>query len=89
MLTSSLLMNTAYADLETGNWNHQTRIKINKLLKTNAFKHKKVIFDFDNTTVSRDIGEATFAYLVKNKIVKVKNTIKIIKPLRFLVIMDY
>lgn len=73
-------MNTASAELLEGNWNPEARKKINKLIKDNAFKHKKVIFDFDNTTVSRDIGEATFAYLVKNNIVKKDEKLKIISP---------
>lgn len=80
ILTSLLFINNAYADIEIGNWNPQSRLKINKLLKNNAFKNKKVIFDFDNTTVSRDIGEATFAYLVKNNIVKNDEKLKVISP---------
>lgn len=59
-----------------GNWNPQTKQKLEKLLTLNANKDKKVIFDFDNTTISRDIGDATFAWLVKEK----KIDIEKIKP---------
>jgi phosphoserine phosphatase len=58
---------SANIKLAEGNWNPTTRERLEKLLTRNANKGKKVIFDFDNTTVSRDIGDATFAWLVKEK----------------------
>ncbi len=53
-------------NLINANWNLKTKQNLEKLLTKNAGKGKKVIFDFDNTTVSRDIGDATFAQLVKD-----------------------
>lgn len=66
--------------LETYNWNEKTRVNLNKLILENSFKNKKVIFDFDNTTVSRDIGEATFAYLLKNNKIAINEHLKAISP---------
>lgn len=63
--------------LISGNWNPETKAKLEKLLNTNANKGKKVVFDFDNTTVSRDIGDGTFAWMIKNKMI---NTAEI-KPI--------
>jgi len=71
-LTSILLASTfsmvkaETLTLDNNNWNPQTKKKLETLLSENSGKGKKVIFDFDNTVVSRDIGEATFAWLVKN-----------------------
>ncbi|MFN4151556.1 MAG: hypothetical protein ACK4IX_11480, partial [Candidatus Sericytochromatia bacterium] len=81
LLTGLLLMaSNVQAELIKGNWNKSSHTKLNNLIKDNAFKKKKVIFDFDNTTVSRDIGEATFAYLIKNNIVKKDEKLRVISP---------
>ena len=65
--------------LSNGSWNIQTKQKLEKLLNANVNKGKKVIFDFDNTIVSGDIGDATFAWLIKEKQVDL-NKIKAISP---------
>lgn len=46
-------------------WLPETRKKLIELIDKNRNSGKKVIFDFDNTVICRDIGEATFAQLVK------------------------
>lgn len=65
--------------LEKYNWNNETRVKLEKILNENSQKNKKVIFDFDNTVISRDIGEATFAYLLKNNMID-KEKIRAFSP---------
>lgn len=81
LLTGLLLMTgSANADLIKGNWNNGAYTKLNKLIKDNSFKNKKVVFDFDNTTVSRDIGEATFAYIIKNNLIAKDEKLKVISP---------
>jgi phosphoserine phosphatase len=62
-----------------GNWNLKTRQRLEKLLNDNANKGKKVVFDFDNTMVSRDMGDATFAWLVKENKIN-KSSIKAFSP---------
>lgn len=51
--------------LEDGNWNPAVKAKLESLIAENAFQGKKAVFDFDNTTICRDIGEATFATMVE------------------------
>lgn len=81
LLTGLLLMTgSANADLIKGNWNNGAYTKLNRLIKDNSFKNKKVVFDFDNTTVSRDIGEATFAYIIKNNLIPKDEKLKVISP---------
>lgn len=63
-----------------GNWDPQTKASLEKLLNKNSFKNKLVILDFDGTTVSRDIGDATFGYLVGEKKLKINEQIKSISP---------
>ena len=53
--------------LADNNWHPETKRLLERLLNANARQSQKVIFDFDNTVVSRDIGDATFACLVKNQ----------------------
>jgi len=51
--------------LEDGNWNPAVKAKLETIIAENAFQGKKAVFDFDNTTICRDIGEATFATMVE------------------------
>ncbi len=51
--------------LEDGNWNPAVKATLERLIAENAFQGKKAVFDFDNTTICRDIGEATFAAMVE------------------------
>lgn len=52
--------------LEDGNWSIDNKKKIETILNTHSFQNKKVIFDFDNTIISRDAGEYSFLKLVNN-----------------------
>ena len=86
-LSISFLSNSiSYAGgikLDEENWNQETKKRLDILLNKNANKGKKIIFDFDNTMVSRDIGEATFAFLVKDGMIN-KEKIKSFSPSFFL-----
>ena len=42
------------------------KLQLEILIKENANKNLPIVFDFDNTLLSRDIGEATFAQMVAN-----------------------
>ncbi len=53
--------------LPLGNWNPRTHQALQKLIKRGAGKRLPVVFDFDNTLVSGDIGEATLAFLSRSK----------------------
>jgi hypothetical protein len=44
-----------------GNWNPQVKARLEALIAANANQGKVCVFDFDNTTLCRDIGEATIA----------------------------
>jgi phosphoserine phosphatase len=44
-----------------GNWNPQVKARLEALIAANANQEKVCVFDFDNTTLCRDIGEATMA----------------------------
>ncbi len=46
-----------------GNWNPDVKARLEKLITANANQGKVCVFDFDNTTICRDIGEATMATL--------------------------
>jgi len=46
-------------------WNPQTRAALERLIRQGAGKNLPVVFDFDNTLVCGDIGEATLAVLAK------------------------
>ncbi|MHC4504630.1 MAG: HAD family hydrolase, partial [Planctomycetota bacterium] len=51
--------------LRPGNWVPSVRAELEALIARNAGKGRKVVFDFDNTLICRDIGEATFAAMVE------------------------
>jgi phosphoserine phosphatase len=52
--------------LEEAGWNRQTREALEGLLSQGAGMQLPVVFDFDNTIVCGDIGEATLAVLARN-----------------------
>lgn len=60
-----------YADkavsLESHNWCPTVKEQLQKLIADNAHQGKKVVFDFDNTVICRDIGEAMFAAMAADK----------------------
>lgn len=65
-------------------WNTHVRNKLEKLIEKKKGKGLSVVFDFDNTLICRDIGEATFAQLVTDKTIIKKNTLMNISPNFFL-----
>jgi hypothetical protein len=54
-------------------WNPQTRAALETLIRSGAGKQLPVVFDFDNTLVCGDIGEATLAVLAKSGVLSPKN----------------
>jgi phosphoserine phosphatase len=51
-------------------WSERTRAGLERLIESGAGKGHAAVFDFDNTIVCGDIGEATFALLAKEKLIK-------------------
>lgn len=56
------------AKLESPGWNEQTRRDLERLIGRGAGQSLPVVFDFDNTVICGDIGEATLAVLVREGI---------------------
>ncbi|BBM87907.1 haloacid dehalogenase-like hydrolase [Candidatus Uabimicrobium amorphum] len=60
-----------YADkavsLEPHSWCPVVKEQLEKLIADNAHKNKKVVFDFDNTMICRDIGEAMFVTMAMDQ----------------------
>jgi hypothetical protein len=52
--------------LSAPGWNQDTRAALATLLRAGAGRQLPVVFDFDNTIVRGDIGEATLAMLARN-----------------------
>ncbi len=48
-------------------WAPPVKARLDELVAARAGSGDAVVFDFDNTLICRDIGEATFAWLVENK----------------------
>ena len=61
------------------NWNTDNKEKLENLINNNSFQNKKVIFDFDNTIICRDISESAFLNLVNNNLIDIEK-IKGISP---------
>ena len=51
-------------------WNPKTRRALERLIDRGAGKNLPVVFDFDNTLVCGDVGEATLAVLIRDGTVK-------------------
>lgn len=66
--------------LQPGNWNSHTRQQLEQLLSLHSGQGRKVVLDFDNTLVSRDIGEATFAELLRTGQIQSSPVLKAISP---------
>ena len=47
-------------------WNAKTRAALEKLIRAGAGQRLPVVFDFDNTVIHGDIGEATFGVLARS-----------------------
>jgi hypothetical protein len=56
--------------LQAPGWTAETRRALERLIVRGADKKFPVVFDFDNTIVRGDIGEATFAVLVRSGVLK-------------------
>jgi hypothetical protein len=59
--------------LESPGWNAGVRARLEKLIRTGSGKGLPVVFDFDNTIVCGDIGEATLAVLTRSGLLSRQN----------------
>lgn len=59
--------------LEGPGWNGKTRIALESLISQGAGRGLPVVFDFDNTIVCGDIGEATLAMLARSGVLTPAN----------------
>jgi phosphoserine phosphatase len=59
--------------LKAPGWTAAARVALEKLLRAGSGKGWPVVFDFDNTIVSGDIGEAVLAQLVKTGRLRTEN----------------
>ncbi|PIQ23351.1 hypothetical protein COW36_08390 [bacterium (Candidatus Blackallbacteria) CG17_big_fil_post_rev_8_21_14_2_50_48_46] len=84
LLSLPAVAQAAPFELEPGHWNPDLRIRLEKLLTSNSYAGKKVVLDFDNTLVSRDIGEATFAQLERKGKIKRSPALEAISPAFFM-----
>jgi hypothetical protein len=57
---------SATCRLTAPGWNARTRAALEKLIRQGAGKRLPVVFDFDNTIIHGDIGEATFGVLARS-----------------------
>jgi hypothetical protein len=56
--------------LQSPGWNAETRRALERLIDCGAGRHLPVVFDFDNTIICGDIGEATLAVLAREGLLK-------------------
>ncbi|MBT6326035.1 MAG: haloacid dehalogenase-like hydrolase, partial [Bdellovibrionales bacterium] len=54
--------------LSSGNWNYHTREKLLEVINLGKDQNLPVVFDFDNTIICRDIGEATLEVLTQTEL---------------------
>jgi hypothetical protein len=67
-------------NLESPGWNEKTRLALEKLIDRGAGKGLPVVFDFDNTIIGGDIGEATLAVLARDSLIKKARIPEILSP---------
>ncbi len=67
-----------------GNWNPAVKARLEKLIAANAGQGKICVFDFDNTTICRDIGEATMAAMNEAGVLTLEKHNKCIDPVSFM-----
>lgn len=65
--------------LESLNWSVDNKYKLEEILNKNVFKNKKVILDFDNTIISRDLGEYSFLKLIEYNLINI-DKVKSLSP---------
>src|SRR5262249_22889336 len=56
--------------LEAPGWSEKTRVALQKLIQDGAGKQLPVVFDFDDTIVCGEAGEATLAVLTRTGQIK-------------------
>jgi hypothetical protein len=66
--------------LESPGWNEPTRRALEELIERGAGKHLPVVFDFDNTIICGDVGEATLAVLVREGTIRAARLPKTLSP---------
>ncbi|MCD6293211.1 MAG: haloacid dehalogenase-like hydrolase [Deltaproteobacteria bacterium] len=67
----------------SGNWNPGVKARLEKLIAANAGQGKICVFDFDNTTLCRDIGEATMAAMNEAGVLTIEKHYKCVDPASF------
>lgn len=72
-------MNKTTVNLQ-GNWTPNNKKALEKLISSNANQNQFAVFDFDNTTLCRDIGEATLDQLILDHKVEINNSILGLSP---------
>ena len=63
-----------------GNWNQSVKTRLAEIIRANANNGEFAVFDFDNTTLCRDIGEATMAQLEIDSVISFSEQLKSISP---------
>ena len=66
--------------LHSPGWNERTRRALEKLIHRGAGQGLPVVFDFDNTIICGDIGEATLAVLVRDGMVAAASLPQTLSP---------
>jgi len=66
--------------LQSPGWNVRTRQALEQLVLRNAGRHLPVVFDFDNTIICGDIGEATLAVLARDGMLTAKRLPATLSP---------
>jgi len=72
-------MNKVSVNLQ-GNWTPKNKKVLEKIISSSANQNQFAVFDFDNTTLCRDIGEATLEQLVLDNKIETNNTILGLSP---------
>lgn len=68
--------------LRASGWTPEVRARLEELLRRGAGRGLAVAFDFDNTLVRGDVGEATLAWLVKHRRLRPETVAALCPPFR-------
>lgn len=66
--------------LPSPTWNEKTRLSLERLIAEGAGKSHAAVFDFDNTIVCGDIGEATLAVMTRDRILEKESVPAVLCP---------
>lgn len=66
--------------MQSPGWNEQTRRNLEQLIQRGSGQGLPVIFDFDNTIICGDIGEATLAVLTREGMLKTARLSETLSP---------